>query len=269
MQRWRAFARFAVMEQQKWKTAMQEQETTPYGLDRRSRFLLVVDSDANNRYYLSMVLQRLEYHISTAMSGEEALAIAAVAPPALIITALDIKGMNGLDLIQQLAQVVTSPIIAIRKQGDLLGEKRSLALGAGACLSSPISLEQLYQAVQAAIETTPRANIRIRASLSVGVNEQPLDGRPGPHAVVLSERGMFLPTGNPASVDTRLSLQIELNNHWIEVEAVTLYSHRTTGGPYQEPGMGVEFTRIAAKDQERIRQFIRNEVTRGIMPLND
>lgn len=248
---------------------MQEQQATPIGADRRSRFLLVVDSDANTLFYLSMVLQRLEYHISTAMTGEEALAIAAVAPPALIITALDMKGMSGLDLIQQLSQIAATPIIAIRKQSDLLGEKRSLELGAGACLSMPISVEKLYQAVQAAVETTPRANIRIRAALSVTVNDLPLDGHPGPHAVVLSERGMFLPTNTPAPVDTRLSLRIEFNNIRIFAEAITLYSHRTFCGPYQEPGMGIEFSRIAQKDQERLRQFIRNEVTRGIMPLSD
>jgi hypothetical protein len=177
--------------------------------------------------------------------------------------------MSGLDLIEQLARNAATPIIAIRKQGDLLGEKRCLGLGAGACLSTPISVEKLYQAVQAAIETTPRANIRIRTSLTITVNDLPLGGHAGPHVVVLSERGMFLPTSKPASVDTRLSLQIELSNQRIFAEAITLYSHRTFGGPYQEPGMGVEFTRIAPKDQERIRQFIRNEVTRGIMPLSD
>jgi CheY-like chemotaxis protein len=237
--------------------------------DRKSRFLLVVDSDANNLYYMSMVLQRLDYKISTAMTGDEALAMARVAVPSLVITALDLKGMSGLELIRKFAGIAKAPVIAIRKQGDLLGEKRCLELGAGDCLSTPLSAEKLFRAVQAAVETTPRTSIRIRTFLRITVNNLPLDGREGVHAVVLSEGGMFLPTTKPAPIDTRLSLHIELNNERITAEAVTLYSHHTGDGPYHEPGMGVEFARIAQKDRELIRQFIRNEVTRGIMPLND
>jgi hypothetical protein len=78
---------------------------------------------------------------------------------------------------------------------------------------------------------------------------------------------MFLRTLRPAPLDTRLSLQIGLNDRIIAIEAVVRSSYRTGGGPYNEPGMGLQFVRTAPQDQEIIRQFIRNEVTRGIKPL--
>jgi CheY-like chemotaxis protein len=246
--------------------------TEPGVYERKDSFLLLVDRDANNLYYLSMVLQRLDYRITTAKNSEEAISIAAIAEPFLAIVALDLAGADGVALIHQLKQnpgTAHVPVIAIRKQDDLLGEQRSLEVGAATCLAYPISAEKLFRAVQAAVESLPREYIRIRVLLPVKVDDVPLNGLGGASAVVLSERGIFLPTTRPAPVDTRLSIQIELKHRPITVEAVVLYNNRTVGGPYQEPGMGIEFLRIAPKDQERIRQFIRNELTRGIAPLND
>jgi hypothetical protein len=84
---------------------------------------------------------------------------------------------------------------------------------------------------------------------------------------VLSEHGMFLRTLRPALLDTRLSLQISLNDRIIAIEAVVRSSYRIGEGPYNEPGMGLQFVRTSPQDQELIRQFIRNEVTRGITPM--
>jgi CheY-like chemotaxis protein len=238
--------------------------------DRNGRFLLVVDSDANNLFYTSMLLQRFDYRICMAATAEEALAMVTVAAPSLVITSLDLKGMNGLELIRQLAQnpgTAAVPVIVLTKQGDLIGDKRCREAGAADCLDKPVLAEQLFRAVEAAVETTPRTSIRIRTSLPVTVNNMPLVEVEGACVSVLSEHGMFLRTLRPAPLDTRLSLQIGLNDRIIAIEAVVRSSYRTGGGPYNEPGMGLQFVRTAPQDQEIIRQFIRNEVTRGIKPL--
>ncbi len=246
------------------------QNTTSDSHDRHSRFLLVVDSDANNLFYTSMLLQRFDYRISMASSAEEALAMVMVATPSLVITSLDLKGMNGLELIRQLAQnpvTAAVPIIVLTKQGDLIGDKRCREAGASDCLDKPVLAEQLFRAVEAAIETTPRTCIRIRTSLPVTVSNMPLVEVEGACVSVLSEQGLFLRTLRPAPLDTLLSLQIGLNDRIIAIEAVVRSSYRTSGGPYNEPGMGLQFVRTTPQDQEIIRQFIRNEVTRGIKPL--
>jgi CheY-like chemotaxis protein len=53
----------------------------------RRRFLLVVDSDVEKLFHTATLLQRFQYNIWTAKSAAEALEMAAVAVPALIITA--------------------------------------------------------------------------------------------------------------------------------------------------------------------------------------
>lgn len=240
--------------------------------DKKSRFLLVVDSDANNLYYTSMLLQRFNYQIKAVATAAEALVLAEVAAPSLIITALGLRDMHGLDLIRRLKQdpgIAGVPFIALLRQGNLIQERRCFELGATDCLGQPVSPDLLFRAVQAAVETTPRAYIRIRTQLPVTVNNLQID-RPGGACVsVLSERGMFLRTTSMAAVNTRLSFELALNDVFITAEAVVLYSYPTGGGPYHEPGMGLEFVWIAPRDRELIRQFIRNEVTRGIAPEDD
>lgn len=239
--------------------------------DRKDRFLLIVDSDVNNLFYTSMLLQRLNYRISTAKTAREAVETATISAPSAIIAALGLTDIHGFELVRELKQnpgTADIPFILLTQQGDLLGEKRCLELGVRDCLSRPVSPELLYRAVQTAIEATPRANIRIRTRLLVTVNARPLECGDGACISELSERGLFLRTRSPAPVNTRLSLQFDLNRALIAAEATVLYSYRAGGGSDHEPGMGLEFVRIAPMDREFIRQFIREQLTRGIEPID-
>jgi len=250
--------------------AEQRANTVSNTAHRKIRYLLVVDSDTNNLYYISMLLQRLDYQICAVKTAAETLEMVMVAVPSLIIVDLHLEDMHGLELLRQIKHnpgTADIPFITLRRQGDLVGEKQSFELGAVDCLCQPVSAEQLFRAIQAVIEATPRTNIRIRTRLLVTVNNMPLDQFKGASISELSERGMFLRTRSPAAVNTRLSLRIGLNDQLIAAEAVVLYSDQTGKGPNREPGMGLEFVRIESKDQELIRQFVRNEVTRGITPV--
>jgi CheY-like chemotaxis protein len=241
-------------------------------VDWKNRYLLVVDSDATNRYYLSMLLQRLNYQIFTAATAQEAVEMASISVPSLIITALDLKDRDGLEMAQQLKQAPSTadvPFIFLTREGGQLAERRSLEqLGMAVSLTPPVSPEVLYRTVQQAVETTPRTCLRIQTRLLVTVSNMPLNFTEGTCVSELSESGMFLHTPNPAVVNTKLSLQFNLNQSIIAVEAKVIYNSRISGGPKHEPGMGLEFVRIAPRDRELIREFIRNEVTRDITPMN-
>ena len=239
--------------------------------DRKSRYVLLVDNDVDTLSYTAMLLQRFDYRIRTAANVAEALKTAPGVALSLIITSFGLKDAEGLDLMWKLKQspgLADVPFIVLVQHDDLLGEIQSVELGAAACLSWPVSPELLYQAVQAAVETRPRTCIRLRTFLPVEVNNLSLDYLDGTCTSMLSERGMFMRTATPFEVNTRLSLEIDLRDQTIVVDAVVLYSHRTAKGPCREPGMGLEFVRIEPNDQEHIRQFIRNEVTQGIAPGN-
>jgi len=237
--------------------------------DRRSRFLLVVDSDTNSLSYTSLLLHRFNYQIFKAMTAEEALQMAMVAIPALIITDLVLKGMSGFEFVQQLKDysvTASIPVIALSRQEDMIVKRRCFELGMVDCLYHPVPPEMLYRVVQVAAEKTPRTNMRIRTTRSVKVTNMPLEGFEGAYVLELSERGLFLRTTQQAVRDMRLLLQLDLNGQLIVTEALVVYNCEALKGPYHEPGMGLQFVQIDPKDQERIRTFIMHEVMRDITP---
>jgi CheY-like chemotaxis protein len=240
-------------------------------LNSAKRFLLVVDSDAQNLRYLSGLLKRFGYQTCAAKSAQEAVEMALVATPALMITALDLKGVDGLTLMQDLRKnpgLGAVPFIGLRRQGDLAGEKRCRELGASDCLYQPVAPEKLYVSVQTATEVRPRKCIRLKTTLPVKVTNHLPENFENASTLDISEAGMFLRCAEPVEANSRLQLNFNLQGDTIPAEAKVIYSYRTPGGPYLQPGMGLEFTKIAPGARELIRRFVRSEITRDIAPVN-
>ncbi len=236
------------------------------GRQRQVRYVMIVGGDAHQVFTLAMLLQRFEYHVCTARSMAEAFETIGVAAPALVITALDLPGGAGLDLLQEIRTRQATkelPVIAMTGDRDPETAARCVRSGFAACLTTPVAAEELYRAVQFALEPTPRSNIRVQARLPVSVNGELLDCG-GECATVLSEHGMYIRTLKPSPVNSQLAVTVALGGGEIEIDAVVLYSHRFGEGPFGQPGMGMRFLRINAEDQDRIRAFIQEEVTRGI-----
>ena len=240
--------------------------------DAGKRPLLIMDSDTHNLVYTSMVLQRFEFKTHMAKTAQEAFDLATHTPPSLILTALDLNDMQGIQLLQMIKKhpnTAEIPLIAMRKKDDLIKEQSCLNAGAVNCLDKPVSAELLYRAVHKEIQKQPRSSMRIRTIQPVQVGTLSGGGSDAAHTLDLSERGMFLRTLKPAPESTRLAIRINLNGLIIAAEVVVVYNCLPNAGPYKESGMGLEFTRIAPKDQELIRRFIGSEVLRGILPENN
>lgn len=235
--------------------------------DREKRVLLLLDSNAHDLCYLSVLLERLDYHVYTAMTAKDALEALTVIVPSLIITSLNIRDMDSLELMRVLKKsplVGAVPFITLTKRGNTSEQARSLSAGAVDCVERPISPERLYQAIEAIVGATPRTDLRVRTHQPVKVNVSRRSDFFGAYTLDLSERGMFLRTVNPAFGHTELSCQIQMHGSIVEVDAAVLYSNRTVGVAGYEQGVGLRFERMASRDRELLRWFIRSEVTRGI-----
>ena len=235
--------------------------------ERRPRFILVVDSNAQGLSSTSLLLQRFNYQVFKAASGREALDTAATALPFLIIMSLHLPDMHGFDLMQQFKEGVKTagiPLIALSSHNDLRVKRHCFDRGAVDCLSLPVAADLLYRTVQLAGEKTPRATMRIRTDSLVKVTAASIEGLQNAPAVELSERGLFLKTTMPPLRDMRLSLQLNVDGRIIPTEASVLYNRTASSGTHQEQGVGLRFVSIAPNDQEHIRRFIRNEVMRDI-----
>lgn len=237
--------------------------------DRKSRFILVIDNDEKNLSFLSKLLLRFNYQFLSAASGEEALDMATVIAPCLAIVSLELPRISGLELIQRLSSgdaTRSIPLVGLLHEDNSADKQRCFAAGAVGYLCRPVDAEMLYRTIQVAVEKNPRAGMRVRTVQPVRVKNGTEDGISGAHTLDLSARGMFLRTPHPASVDAKIKLQLDLSGRTISTEAVVLYRCKAGEGPYQEPGIGLRFVEIALKDQEYIRQFIKDDVMRDIGP---
>lgn len=235
---------------------------------RTRRYVLVVDNKTTDLFTCAMLLQRFGYRVCTANTSVQALDMVSVAIPALVVADLYLPVMSGLDLnslLKQDPRTVSVPIIILRLSEDEAAARRCLALKITA-LPKPVQVEDLYLAVQAAIETTPRSNIRIETRLTVSVNSIPLDCIEGECASVLSEHGMYVRTREPHSRNERVTVEININGRVIPAESLVLYSHKYGDGPFAEPGMGLKFLRLAPEDHAFIREFIREDIMRAVSP---
>lgn len=238
------------------------------GKRHRHRSILVVGNKTQDLLFISLVLQRFKYEVIIAHNVAQALDRVSAWVPALILSDLVLPGMSGLDLFLLLKQdkrTAAVPLIFMIPMSDAAAERRCLDTGAAACVTKPIQAEELYQAVQAIIEPMPRSDIRIDARLPVSVNNEPLTCDEGGCQIDLSEHGMFVPTQTPFPKNRRLMVDIHIDKErTISVEGSVLYSHNSSVVPYKLPGMGLKFVKIAPQDQEYIRKFIRDEVTRDV-----
>lgn len=233
----------------------------------KNHFILVVDEEDNNLSCICLLLNRFHYQILKATTDKQALATATGLVPSLVIVSLDLPGMTGFKLIRKLRNTSSTshiPVVGLIKQDNRELKDRCLEHGAVGCLSQPIEAEILYRTVQKAIEKNPRSSMRVRAVLPVKVYGKQCDSLYGAYTLALSTGGMFLRTMNPVSENTQISLEFDLNGRSIVAETVVLYNCQARGGPCEESGIGLRFVDIAPKDQDIIRQFIHNEVTKGI-----
>jgi CheY-like chemotaxis protein len=237
-------------------------------IERKSRYLLTVDSDINELYYTTLLLQRFSYNSCTATAGVDALVMAIAAVPSLIIAELNLTDMPGLELIRRLKQDLRTAAVPVIVK--TMGPTPELELqcrraGVVAFVHSPVLAEELYRVVQTAIEPTPRTNIRIHTELPVIMNGKPLECAEGECASELSEHGMYVRTRQSCPSNTPVPVRFTIRDRFISAEAQVLYCHLFGQGPFKEPGIGFKFVRIAPEDRAFIRTYIEEELMKGML----
>ncbi len=119
--------------------------TLPEMPERRAR-ILVVDDERPNRQLIEAMLEPEGYEVTTASSGEEAIALATHEPFDLILLDVMMPGMDGYDVARSIkANLATRnlPIIMVTALGDRDARLRGLRAGAEDFLSKPVDRAEL------------------------------------------------------------------------------------------------------------------------------
>jgi CheY-like chemotaxis protein len=122
------------------------------------RTIVIVDDEPHIRHIIGRKLQGAGYEVRTASDGEEGLELVKTIRPSLLITDLQMPGMNGFELCSACREdprtcrlpiiLVTGSVIAtadIRAKSEVLGNIY--------CISKPFSPRKLLQKVRDLVES--------------------------------------------------------------------------------------------------------------------
>jgi len=115
--------------------------------------ILLIDDDSRNREALTLLLNKAGYQVDAAASGEEALAILAKTPYAVIITDLILPGVSGIDILKTVkSDYPYSSVILITGHGSAETAVEAMKEGAFDYITKPVSFSKLEILVTKALE---------------------------------------------------------------------------------------------------------------------
>jgi DNA-binding NtrC family response regulator len=121
-------------------------------MNKESALVFVVDDDSSIRESLSNLIRSAGLSVQTFASAQEFLANQRPKAPSCLVLDVQLPGLSGLDLQQELAKAgIQIPIIFITGYGDIPMSVRAMKAGALEFLTKPVNDEDLLGAIQQAI----------------------------------------------------------------------------------------------------------------------
>jgi two-component system KDP operon response regulator KdpE len=117
--------------------------------------VLVCDDEAQILRALKVILRDAGYEAVPADSGEEALDLAAVRPPAAAIVDLMLPDLDGVEVTKRLREWSEMPIIVLSAVGEEEAKVRALAAGADDYVTKPFGPPELIARLRAALRRVP------------------------------------------------------------------------------------------------------------------
>jgi len=113
--------------------------------------VLVVDDEPPIRRFLRTSLGAIGHRVVTAENAAEALAMLAAEKPDVIILDLGLPDKSGLDVISEIRQHSTVPIIVLSARSDERSKVEALDLGADDYIGKPFGMAELMARLRAAL----------------------------------------------------------------------------------------------------------------------
>ena len=112
--------------------------------------ILIVDDSPTERYYLTEILVKNGFHVSTAENGEQALALIKTDKPHLILMDVVMPGANGFQVTRAIARdpaLLNVPIIICSSKNQETDRIWGLRQGARAYLVKPVDPQALLDKI--------------------------------------------------------------------------------------------------------------------------
>jgi two-component system, OmpR family, KDP operon response regulator KdpE len=119
--------------------------------------ILVIDDEAQILRALKTILTAKQFKVSTAMRGEEGLALAVAQPPDVVILDLSLPDMDGFEVCERLRQWTQVPIIVLSVRDSERDKVTALDKGADDYLTKPFGIEELLARIRVALKHSIQA----------------------------------------------------------------------------------------------------------------
>jgi DNA-binding response OmpR family regulator len=121
--------------------------------------ILVVDDEAKLRDMIRLYLDQEGYRVVTAGNGREALYVARVEKPDLIILDLMMPEMGGTEFMRAFSREAETPVIMLTAKVDDQDKILGLELGADDYVTKPFNVRELIARVRAVLRRTQKGPI--------------------------------------------------------------------------------------------------------------
>ena len=120
--------------------------------------VLVCDDDPQILRALRVVLREAGFEPVPSATGEEALDLAAVRPPAAAIVDFMLPGIDGVEVCRRLREWTQVPVIVLSAMGDDEAKVGALDQGADDFVTKPFSTPELLARIRVALRRTARTS---------------------------------------------------------------------------------------------------------------
>jgi FixJ family two-component response regulator len=115
--------------------------------------IAIVDDDPSAREGLSRLIRSVGLRAETFVSAQEFLDRPHTEPPSCLVLDLELPGLSGLDLQQQMAEAkLEIPIVFLTGHGDIPASVQAMKAGAVEFLTKPFEEQELLKAIREAIK---------------------------------------------------------------------------------------------------------------------
>lgn len=118
--------------------------------------ILVIDDEVQMRKLLQITLQSNGYMVSEATAGKEGIVMAANHPPDMILLDLGLPDINGHEVLKQLREWFTNPVLILSVQSEEDDIVRALDNGANDYLVKPFRTGELLARIRSALRGNTR-----------------------------------------------------------------------------------------------------------------
>ncbi|HAC67373.1 MAG TPA: DNA-binding response regulator, partial [Pseudomonas sp.] len=117
--------------------------------------VLVIDDEPQIRKFLRISLAAQGYQISEAATGTDGLAQAALGQPDLVILDLGLPDRDGQEVLVELREWSTVPVLVLSVRADEREKVRALDAGANDYVTKPFGIQEFLARSRALLRQTP------------------------------------------------------------------------------------------------------------------